>query len=279
MLVNPEGKQIKLSSKGKDGASASVTNLQKSVQELSVVPAGKKLLTKYKEEIDILDTIEKNGHFGAPLKLAVQYDMLTPEEATQVLSLRNKGPKDKIVGTGQLSKRLEGMYEGRKAKDVGRIIPIEHMTAAIAYRVADHVNKNTNFGQAASNILNNAALVQMYTDTVDGKDTITLTKLTAVYPSQTVTGVLLDASKVYFSTGGKGNYTFTILKNGAKPSDVNPIDGMDSIEPGTGSAVKDTDDLDAETDRQRLKGPGARAAKTQAEPKTDATTLGRERRR
>jgi len=279
LLVNPEGKQIKLSSKGKDGASASVTNLQKSVQELSVAPAGKKLLTKYKDEIDILDTIEKNGHFGAPLKLAVQYDMITPKEATQVLSLKNKGPNDKIIGTGQLSKRLEGMYEGRKARDVGRIIPIEHMTAAIAYRVADHVNKNTNFGQAASNILNNAALVQMYTDTVDSKDTITLTKLTAVYPSQTVTGVLLDASKVYFSTGGKGNYTFTILKNGAKPSDVNPMDDMDSTEPGTGSAVKDTDDLDAETDRQRLKGPGARAAKTQAEPKTDAATLGRERRR
>jgi hypothetical protein len=39
------------------------------------------------------------------------------------------------------------------------------------------------------------------------------------------------------------------------------------------------DDLDAETDRQRLKGPGARAAKTQADPKTDSSTLGRERRR
>ena len=279
LLVNPEGKQIKLSSKGKDGASASVTNLQKSVQELSGVPTGKKLLATYKEEIDILDTIEKNGHFGAPLKLAVQYGMITPEEATQVLSLKNKGPNDKIIGTGKLSKRLEGMYEGRKAKDAGRIIPIEHLTAAIAYRVADYVNKNTNFGSAAANILNNAALVQMYTDTSDGKDTITVTKLTAVYPSQTVTGVLLDASKVYFSTGGKGNYTFTILKNGAKPQDVSPVDGVDSIEPGTGSAVKDTDDLDAETDRQRLKGPGARAAKVKAEPKTDAATLGRERRR
>jgi hypothetical protein len=230
LLVNSEGKQIKLSSKGKDGANASVTNLQKSVQELSVVPAGKKLLSKYKEEIDVLDTIEKNGHFGAPLKLAVQYDILTPEEATQVLSLKNKGPNDKIIGTGQLSKRLEGMYEGRKAKDVRRIIPIEHMTAAIAYRVADHVNKNTNFGQAASNILNNSALVQMYTDTSNSADTITITKLTAVYPSQTVTGVLLDASKVYFSTGGKGNFTFEILKNGARPTDINPMDGVDSLE-------------------------------------------------
>jgi hypothetical protein len=85
-------------------------------------------------------------------------------------------------------------------------------------------SNNGNFGSAASTILNNAALVQMYTDTRDNKDTITITKLTAEYPSQTVTGVVLDASKVYFSTGGKGNYTFTILKNGAKASDVNPIE-------------------------------------------------------
>jgi hypothetical protein len=281
LLVNPEGKQIKLSSKGKDGASASVTNLQKSVQELANVPAGKKLLTTYKNEVDILNTIEKNGHFGAPLKLAVQYGMITPQEATQVLSLKNKGPNDQIIGSGILSKKLEGMYEGRKAKDASRIIPIEHLTAAIAYRVADHVNKNTNFGSAAANILNNAALVQMYTDTSDGKDTITVTKLTAVYPSQTVTGVLLDASKVYFSTGGKGNYTFTILKNGAKSKDVSPMDGIDSIEqqPQPQFGQTSTADLDAEIEKPRLTGPGAKAARATNTPKTDVATLGREKRR
>jgi hypothetical protein len=51
-----------------------------------------------------------------------------------------------------------------------------------------------------------------------------------VYPSETITGVLLDASKVYYSTGGKGNYTFTILKNGAKESDVSPMDDIDDLE-------------------------------------------------
>ena len=173
---------------------------------------------------DIHNTIEKNGHFGAPLKLAVQFEMLTPEEATQVLSLKKYGPTDKIIGSGILSKRLEDLYASRVARDAGRIIPIEHLTAAIAYKVADYVNKNTNFGRAASDILNNAALVQMYTDTSVSKDTITITKLTAVYPSKTVTGVLLDASKVYFSTGGKGNYTFTILKNGGGTANVNPMD-------------------------------------------------------
>jgi hypothetical protein len=278
LLVNPDGKQIKLSSKGKDGASASVTNLQKSVKELENVEAGQRLLTKYNEEIEILNTIEKNGHFGAPLKLAVQYDMITPEEATQVLKLRNKGPNDQIVGSGLLSDRLEKMYQGRNAKDAGRIIPIEHMVAAIAYPVADYINKNTNFGQAAADILNNSALVQMYTDTSASGDTITITRLTAVYPSQTVTGVELDASKVYYSTGGKGNYTFTILKNGAKSKDVNPVDSVDDTGIGAEPAKLDTDDLDAVTQTPRLKGPGARAARAPAEPNMTPDVLGRARR-
>jgi hypothetical protein len=101
------------------------------------------------------------------------------------------------------------------------------MTASIAYNVADYINENTNFSAAASEILNNAALIQMYTSTTASGDTITISQLTAVYPSDTVTDVILKADKVYYSTGGKGNYTFKVLKNGAKESDVSPIDGIE----------------------------------------------------
>jgi hypothetical protein len=230
LLVNPEGKQIKLSSKGKDGANASVTNLMKSVTELEKVPAGRKLKSTFAEEIDLLETINKLGHFGAPLAIAEKYNLINNKEAQQVMALKSLGPRDEIIGSGILSKRLESMYQARKARDMSRIIPIEHMISAIAYKVADHVNQHTKFGEAASTILNNSALVQMYTDTTDSADSITITKLTAVYPSQTVTGVLLDASKAYMSTQGKGNFTFEILKNGAKPSAVNPVDGIDRLE-------------------------------------------------
>jgi len=274
LLVNADGKQIKLSSKGKDGASASVVNLQKSVKELEGTANGKKLIAANKEAVEILDLIQKEGHFGAPLKLAVQYKIITPEEAAQVLKLKNYGPQDKIIGAGVLSPKLEKMYEGRKSKDPGRIIPIEHMTAAIAYPVAEYVNKNTNFGQAACEILNNAALVQMYTSTTATADTITITKLTAVYPSQTVTGVLLDASKVYFSTGGKGNYTFTILKNGAKESDVNPVDGLDSLETEPAVDISDPEELNVAT-QQRSSVKAAPAPERLGTEKT----LGRRRQR
>lgn len=270
LLINPEGKQIKLSSKGKDGANASVTNLIKSVQELDKAPAGAKLRAKYAEEIEMLETINKLGHFGAPLAIAEKYDLINSKEAQQVMSLKSMGPTDDIIGAGILSKRLEAMYQARKARDMSRIIPIEHMISAIAYKVADYVNKNTRFGEAASTILNNSALVQMYTTTSDSADTITIAKLNAVYPSQTVTGVLLDASKAYMSTQGKGNFTFEILKNGAKPSDVNPMDSVEDDEP----AKVSTADLDrVQAARSGVTARGDRVTHG------DEKTLGRKRRR
>lgn len=275
LLVNPEGKQIKLSSKGKDGANASVTNLIKSVQELDQAPAGKKLRKTFAEEIEMLENINKLGHFGAPIALAEKFGIIGPGDGDRIMQLKTFGPSDDMSMV--LNKRLQALYDGRKAKDMGRIIPIEHMIAAVAYKVADYVNEHTRFGEAASSILNNAALVQMYTNTSDTKDTITITKLEAVYPSQTVTGVLLDATKAYMSTQGKGNFTFKILKNGAKPTDVNDMDGMDSLE--TEPAKVSTADLDAETQRTRFTGPGAKAARQTQGPKLDVATTGRERRK
>ena len=218
LLVSSQGKQIKLSSKGASGASASVVNLLKSINELKVAPKGQILLEKHKVVVEILKDIDAKGHFGAPLKLAVDYKMITADDATFAMTLKKYGPDDQIDWAGHTA--LETLYNGRKARDMRVIIPMEHMISAIAYKVADYVNANTNFGKAASDILNHSALVQMYTNCSETKDTISIDSFNAVYPSETVTGVLLDASKAYMSTQGKGNFTFKILKNGAKEVDV-----------------------------------------------------------
>jgi len=218
LLVSAEGKQIKLSSKGKSGANASVVNLLKSINELKVAPKGAVLLEKHKVVVEILKDIDAKGHFGAPLKLAIDYNILAPGDDTFAMTLKSYGPDDQIDWQGHT--KLEALYNGRKARNMAVIIPIEHLISAVAYKVADYVNSNTNFGKAASDILNHSALVQMYTDASEGKDTITINNFNAIYPSETVTGVLLDASKAYMSTQGKGNFTFKILKNGATDADV-----------------------------------------------------------
>jgi hypothetical protein len=93
-----------------------------------------------------------------------------------------------------------------------------------------------------------------------------------VYPSETFTGVLLDAAKAYMSTQGKGNYTFKILKNGATEKDLAMLDAETDTKP---DPDPDTNLVDYEpkrtdikaSDRARRKAPG------------DAEALGRARRR
>ena len=67
------------------------------------------------------------------------------------------------------------------------------------------------------------------------------------------------------------------MKNGATEKDVNPMDPVDSLGDETPAATS-ADDLDAAVDKPRLSGPGARAARTNHEPRMDRATLGRERR-
>ena len=220
ILVNSQGRQIKLSSKGKDGASASVANLERSIREIEKTPQGKKIIEKYDQEIAILDLIKRVNTVNAPLDLAIMFDMITPEEKNQVLSLKNLTSQDSIIGQKLLSKKLEQWYQQRSFKDIDKMVPMHHMIAAVAYRVADHVNSSTRFSQAAAEILNNSAVVQIYTNARESQTNITVQGFDAVYPSKTFTGVLLDPTKVYYSTGNNGKFTFTILKNGAAPEDV-----------------------------------------------------------
>ena len=268
LLVSPDGKQIKLSSKGKSGANASVVNLLKSIQELQVAPKGKKLLEKHKDVIEILNTIDKGGHTTAPLELGVKYKIITPEEAKEITELKLKGPQDKI---NFKNTNLNTLYQGRKPKDWAKVIPLEHMLSVVAYKVADYVNEHTNFGQAASEILNHSALVQMYTEASETKDTISITGFRAVYPSDTVSGVLLDASKAYMSTQGKGNFTFKILKNGAKDTDLDPVDNQ-ADEP-TAITNQDLDTVSQQRSRVKASASGVE------EPRFSEKTYGRKKQR
>jgi hypothetical protein len=77
------------------------------------------------------------------------------------------------------------------------------------------------------------------------------------------------------STQGKGNFTFKILKNGARPTDVNDIDGVDSLEAGSTADIGDPDQLDAVTQRRS----DIKAAGDQPEKLGSKQSLGRARQR
>jgi hypothetical protein len=214
ILVAPDGKKIKVSSKGAKGAEASSTNIVNAAEELQ--SSNPVLLKKHAATIDLINDVKSGGQSGAPLLLGVRFKIIDEEDVDTIKNFRKMPPlpleKGKLLG----SKKLQALISGRNTDRPESVNMYFHSIAAVAHKVAEYVNKNTNFGQAASEILNNGALIQVYTKATEKGDQWTLVAFDTKWPSDTVTGVSFSASKNYFSTGIKGNFTFKVLRNGAK---------------------------------------------------------------
>ena len=89
----------------------------------------------------------------------------------------------------------------------------------MAWKAAEKINDTTNFSKAAADILNNGALVQVYTKAKEGKTEWTLNEFNTVYPGNSIRGIYLSAAKNYYSTGIKGNFTFKIDRGEGIPKD------------------------------------------------------------
>ena len=124
-----------------------------------------------------------------------------------------------------LSDNLVALAKERGTNNPEKVNMYYHLMAAVAFKAADEVNDKTDFSKAAADILNNGALVQMYTKAKESKGQWTLNEFDTVYPGDSIKGVYLSASKTYYSTGIKGNYTFKIDKGQGKPKDEPNVDG------------------------------------------------------
>ena len=284
LLISPEGKQIKLSSKGAKGAMASSVNLLTAVRELETAGMTQ-FAQNYPEVIDILKTIHNGDHNSGPLNLAVQFGIISAEEIPQVMSLKQyAGDKNFNISKTNLSPNLKQLYKDRTADDLSKVVPLNHLVSSIAYKVVNEINLKTNFSEAAADILNNSAFVQMYTDATKSKDGQFIVQgFTTVWPSKLFTEVTLEAQKSYSSTSSSaGKLVFNINKEPRVVPNVEQESTTDA--PGDSTAGEladymgpgsDTEKLDKVGKEPRLTGPGARASKQTSEPDFDERTLGR----
>ena len=233
LLVNPKGKQIKLSSKGAKGAVASSVNLLKAVQELEAAGMPQ-FAQEYADVIRILKIVDQQGHSEAALTLATDYGLITAREKATVLSMKPMPLQgfdiNKVPG---MTKNLKKFYLGREARDPNKIVPMNHLVASIAYTVANLINTRTNFSDAAADILNHSAFVQMYTEAKHDKKagTFVITGFTSVWPSKLFTSVAFTASKSYSSATSKGSFNFDINKEPkAVPNVDQSTDAMEEAE-------------------------------------------------
>lgn len=242
ILTKEDGKYVKISTKGGKGAQASSKNLMDAVNELNATPNGKKLLETYKDSINLLQKIQELGQYKAPLFLGVNYGIITQDEANKILSLRNEKPINlKDIKNYNLGSNLEKLALGRETDNPESVNLFYHLLASVAHLAAVEVNDKTDFSSAASDILNNGALVQVYTKAKQGEKEWVLESFDTVYPGKSIKGVYLSAGKTYYSTGVKGNYTFRIDRGAGKSKDDNEEPTSKSVEPNVdlAKAAKD----------------------------------------
>lgn len=214
LLVSPEGKQIKLSSKGAKGAMASSVNLLVALRELEAAGMPE-FAQNYPDVVEVLKTIDKGDHNSGPLNLAVQYGIIDEAEIPQVMSLaKYAGDKNFNIDKTNLSKNLKQLYKDRTADDPSKIVPLNHLVSSIAYKVCNEINMKTNFSDAAADILNHSAFVQMYTEATKTKDgQFIIQSFKTIWPSKLFTQVTLEAQKSYSSTSSSaGKLVFNINK-------------------------------------------------------------------
>jgi len=225
IMVNPDGKTVKVSSKGGKGATASAKNLIDSVNDLQQTDNGRKLIKKYSEVINLLRDIQAKGQVGAPLSLGVKYGIIDDADANTIMSLKSSPPvKLNEINKLKISTNLKKLINQRSVRNPEQLNLYYHLIAVVASKAAQQVNEKTNFSKAAADILNNSALVQVHTIAIEGKKSWILKAFQTFYPGDNTKGVYLSADKNYTSNNINGNFTFKIDRGSGVPKDDANVD-------------------------------------------------------
>jgi hypothetical protein len=268
-ITTPGGIEIGISSKGEQGAKASVKNIAdgiKVAQDKNMTD----LLDKYAEQVDIIEKVGSLASVQFPLVFGIDQELITTEQSYIIMDLIKKNIKslDKIPMSDDDREVLLGFMSRSKAKtDNPRYNVGYHILSVLAKDVSTNINSDPLFGEACLKFLNTSPILQLHMN-VKGTDTMTVSGFTSKYPPNFKGTVGLDSSKVYAATGTNGRVSFSY--NGGGDSDTDVVNPGDEPVPG---------DLGSKSDKVTQKRSSVKAAtKGRSDSRPDASAMGRARR-
>jgi hypothetical protein len=240
-ITTPEGIEIGISSKGEDGATASVKNIADGVE------AAKKknmtdLIKQYAEQIKVIERVGSLSSLELPLVLGQEQGLINQSLANLLLELIKSGAKSlEGVSINQSDRtKLEQLLSEYKAKTDNVKYNIGyHALAVLAKKVVTNINSDTKFGEACLKFLNTSPIIQLHLKASSSGGNVRVSGFESKYPPDFKGTVALDASKVYAATGTNGRVTFA----------YNPTKGADElagpVDQGT-DAISDRIEIDAD---------------------------------
>jgi len=204
-FIAPNGAKLGISNKGNKGAKASVKNIYDSMIDTK----NAELARNNKNAVDIITTIAKNDAKMGPLILGQKLGIIHKVIADEILMHIDKSETDPSKMSDAAKKLFVeyGTKESSPGWNIGYVL-----LANCAKKVAKKLNEDTAFQESCIAFLNQASIIQIYTDAkVIGND-VHITNFKSVYPPNFSGKIMIDAGKNYTSTIIKGKFSFDIGK-------------------------------------------------------------------
>jgi hypothetical protein len=221
------GISLGVSSKGKQGAKATITNIWKAKEEAAQNSTGQKYIKMYPEAVNILDICKVESGLDQPIILAEKYKLINAAEAKALREViqQPRDPKYQLVGD---PKNPNAVVRNALSSDLSKVPPalmrlfklggykpgsyVSFLCLAqTAHLVARHINSDTkiDFGEAIRSFLNSSAMVQAKSIvSAKGQDAV-LKSINIVYPPNFKEKAKIE-SNGYSGTGSKGKFSFSL---------------------------------------------------------------------
>jgi hypothetical protein len=270
-ITTPDGTEIGISSKGEQGAKASVKNIADGIK-VARERGMTELLDKYVDQVKIIEKVGQLSSVQFPLVFGIEQELITPDQSYIIMDLIKKNAKsiDQVPMSAEDKEVLQEIMDRIKPQiNNPRYNVGYHILSVLARDVSTAINSDPMFGEACLKFLNTSPIIQLHMS-VSGKNDVKVTGFTSKYPPDFKGTVGLDASKVYAATGTNGRVSFSYNGGGDEDTDV----------PEPGGEVLPPTEIDVKSDELTQQRSKVKAAAKGVEPSaSDEKTLGRKRRK
>jgi hypothetical protein len=216
-FVRADGLEIGISSKGKDGADASMKNIMDAINKARI--KNPQLLESHPDVVTVCETIDKESAEEGPLTVAVSLGLITENTKKQILDLPwGTGVKNQERITVDNLKALNNpelmtVYEsfGARLKHPNYNL-YYHMVTNTAKMVAKDLNKDIPFGDGMMAFMQQSSIVQVYTNITQNDNSVSVSDFNSVYPPKFDGRILVNGSKNYAITKIFGKLAFKMPK-------------------------------------------------------------------
>jgi len=208
-----DGIEVGISSKGKNGAKASIKNVQDGFELARAEPSADhaRALKKYATQIKVVEKIGELTAKQFPIEYGIELGLITEKVGNKINELITTGAKtlNQITISAAERKVIEDLLDRTDASTTSLNYNVGyHALMVLARDVATQINADPKFGEACLYFVNINPIIQIYLTAAAVGNDVHVTKLTSLYPPNFQGTVLLDAGKGYYSSGVGGKMAF-----------------------------------------------------------------------